>query len=195
MTSEQLGNAITLVKTGYKDKARELLLQIIQDDPHNETAWVWLVETMPNDAARVSTLEQCLKYNPKSKMAQRGLEVFRSRLSTSTPEPPPSPPVNPPPPVVEPEIFPASGITEQVKPQDKTTLQEEANQPTASFPEEEFVSSELISAKFDETIKPETVPEIEQTNPVKQFREKKAPRKSGRIWLILGLVILVLVIL
>ena len=195
MTSEQLGNAITLVKNGYKDNARVILFQIIQDDPHNETAWVWLVETMTNDADRVAVLEQCLKYNPESIMAQKGLEVFRSHLSTSAPEPPAPRPVYPPAPIVEPETFQSPGFTEEEKSENKSSLQEEANPPVTPFPEEDFVSSELVSAKFDETIKPDTVPETEQTILVKQFRKKKNRRKSERIWLITGLVILVLLIL
>jgi Tol biopolymer transport system component len=195
MTSELLGNAISLVKTGYKDQAREILFQIILDDPHNETAWIWLVETMPNDSDRITTLEQCLQYNPESKMAQKGLEIFRSHLAASTPATPPLQPINAPPPIAEPEIALAASINLEEKPEDKTSLQEDENQPAASIPEEEFFSSELVSANLDKTVQPETVTENEQPNPVTQLRKKKALKKSGRLWLILGLVTLILLIL
>ncbi len=195
MTSELLVNAISLVKTGYKDQAREILFQIIQDDPHNESAWIWLVETMPTDSDRIAILEQCLKYNPESKMAQQGLEVFRASLSTPAPKPPAVPPANPPAPLVKPDIFPAPEITPQEEQLEKTTPQHTVDQPAASSQEEDFVSSELVSAKFDPSARPEVVAEYEEPNPVKQFRQKKAPRKAGRIWLILGLVTIVLLIL
>ncbi|MDR3576539.1 MAG: hypothetical protein P4L50_21955 [Anaerolineaceae bacterium] len=194
MTSEQLGNAISLVKTGYKEEAREILFQIIMDDPHNETAWIWLVETMPNDADRVTTLEQCLKYNPESKMAQKGLEVFRGHLSTPTPQTPPSPPANPPTSIVEPEEIPAASATEEEKPEDKPAP-EDAKQTADSSPEQDFVSSELVSAKFDQPAASKSFPENEQSNPVAQFRSKKAPRKTRRIWVVLGVILLVLIIL
>ena len=197
MTSDQLGNAISLIKTGDKVNAREILFQIILDDPHNETAWIWLVETMPNDADRITTLEQCLKYNPESKMAQKGLEVFRSHLPTSISEPPTAAPapINPPKPVGEPVIFPAASINKREEPEDENLSQAEADQPAASFPGEDFVSSELVSAKFDPTARPATKSKDEQQDPVMQFREKKAPRKARRIWPILGIVTLVLLIL
>ncbi|HMD89533.1 MAG TPA: hypothetical protein VKF38_10255 [Anaerolineaceae bacterium] len=193
MTSEQLGNAISLVKAGYKEQAREILFQIILDDPHNETAWIWLVETMPNDADRITTLEQCLKYNPESKMAQKGLQVFRSHQATTTSETPPGQPISAPPPVVEPDISPAPVTKVEEKPDVTPPSQAAADQTAGSFSEEQLVASKPAPEEIDKTAPADTV--TEQPNLVGQFRKKKAPKKSSRILLILGLIILVLLIL
>lgn len=192
MPSEQLGDAISLVKTGYKEQAREILFQIILDDPHNETAWIWLVETMPNDAERVTTLEQCLKYNPESKMAQKGLQIFRSHLAASNPETTASQPINAPQPVLQPEITPAPVIPATEKPDENTSSQTTPVQPGNSLPIEQLVESELVPVKIENNSQTEAV--TEQPNPVTQPRKKKAPGKSSRLLLILFMIIIVLLI-
>ncbi len=75
-TSEKLIQAISLVKSGKKEEARALLLEVVWDEPQNENAWLWLVEAMPDNAQRVRALEECLRHNPQSQRAKTGLEAF-----------------------------------------------------------------------------------------------------------------------
>jgi len=79
MTVDWLSRAIELVKAGKPDEARQALLQILRQNPGNETAWLWLAQTFQTDAQRIEALEQCLKYVPGSQKARQGLEFLRSR--------------------------------------------------------------------------------------------------------------------
>ncbi len=79
MPSEELIRAISLARAGEKDSARHILLKIVQEEPHNEMAWIWLVDTMPTDAQRISTLKQCLRNLPSSQIARRALETILAR--------------------------------------------------------------------------------------------------------------------
>jgi hypothetical protein len=83
-TSEKLIQAISLVKSGKKEEARALLLEVVWDEPQNESAWFWLVETMPDNSQRIRALEECLRHNPESQRAKTGLEAFRNRQAVSS---------------------------------------------------------------------------------------------------------------
>ena len=76
MTSEQLSRAIGLIRSGEREEARELLQRVVAQDPTIEKAWLWLVETLPDDTQRVAALEMCLKFNPDSQLARRGLNLI-----------------------------------------------------------------------------------------------------------------------
>jgi hypothetical protein len=62
--SEQLKEAIDLIRAGNKDAAREMILEIIQDEPQYEKAWLWLVETVANRADKVEILKTRLEQYP-----------------------------------------------------------------------------------------------------------------------------------
>lgn len=80
--SGDLSQAIALIKRGWKAEARPILIALLKSDPHNESAWLRLVETMSTDAEREATLEQCLKANPESVKARQALESLKSRPET-----------------------------------------------------------------------------------------------------------------
>ena len=86
MISEQLINAIRLAKAGEKDTARQMLLKIVQEEPYNELAWIWLVDCMPTDAQRIATLKQCLKYLPNSRNAEKAMAAIFARQKESLQE-------------------------------------------------------------------------------------------------------------
>ncbi len=88
MAVDWLSRAIELVKAGKPDEARQALLQILRQDPGNETAWLWLAQTFQTDAQRIEALEQCLKYVPGSQKARQGLEFLRSRRTEAAPSGP-----------------------------------------------------------------------------------------------------------
>ncbi len=88
MPGEQLERAIELIKDGQKESARAMLTQIVQDEPGNAAAWLWLAETMPSDTERIAVLEACLRQNPQSQMVQRGLERLRARQLPASRLPP-----------------------------------------------------------------------------------------------------------
>lgn len=83
-----LKDAIALIKVGELESARKILIQILRENPHNETAWIWMAETVTDLNQRIAVLEQCLKSNPHSDLARRALTAIYQRQIVSKPLPP-----------------------------------------------------------------------------------------------------------
>ena len=65
MTTDDLSKrGITALNTGRKAEARSLLMQVVQQDEHNEMAWLWLSGAMDTDKDRRICLENVLAINP-----------------------------------------------------------------------------------------------------------------------------------
>jgi hypothetical protein len=58
--------AVTLLSQGQPIEARRLLRSIINRQPHDETAWLWLASTFEGDARRLEILENYLEKYPGS---------------------------------------------------------------------------------------------------------------------------------
>lgn len=91
MPSELLSQAITLAKSGEKEKAALLLRHIVQAEPQNETAWLWLADVQNDPAGRLRILRTFQAANPSSRVAQMAVE----RLSAQMPAPSQAPAPNP----------------------------------------------------------------------------------------------------
>jgi tetratricopeptide (TPR) repeat protein len=63
-SSEVLQKAIQLARAGQKAEARDFLLQVVEDDPHNETAWMWLAGLVDTLEDRIIACENVLTINP-----------------------------------------------------------------------------------------------------------------------------------
>ena len=61
-----LQTAIQLAQQGQKEAARSKLMQIIQTEPGNQVAWLWLVDTCDTDTERKAILSRAIKLNPKN---------------------------------------------------------------------------------------------------------------------------------
>lgn len=82
-----LNQAIALARAGKKIEARNLLESLLETDRQNITAWLWYVDTWPDDQQKIKALELCSKYNPNQPKIQQALGVLRSRQETPTPQP------------------------------------------------------------------------------------------------------------
>ncbi len=76
-------------KTGDVAQARDLLTQVVERDPHNEQAWMWLSGMVNEPEEQQICLENVLVINPYNSKARQGLEF----LSAKTGIPPHAPPV------------------------------------------------------------------------------------------------------
>jgi peptide/nickel transport system permease protein len=85
--SEKIAQAITHIHQGQKEQARQILLALVKADPRNESAWLWLVETVDNDTERIRVLEQCLKRLPQCQRAQTGLAHLRAKQGRAAARP------------------------------------------------------------------------------------------------------------
>lgn len=77
MSSDKLERAITLIKSGDKKGGQNLLVDIVNADPHNEIAWLWLSSVVEQDK-RLFCLEKVLSINPNNIKAKQYLEQIKS---------------------------------------------------------------------------------------------------------------------
>jgi hypothetical protein len=77
--SNELKQAITLIKAGETTKGRERLVAALKADPTNDTAWVWMSAAVETQQLKRECLEEALKHNPRNKTAQRALDRMTPR--------------------------------------------------------------------------------------------------------------------
>jgi hypothetical protein len=68
--------ALEAVHNGEKDKARELLSQLLKSDPNNADYWVWMSVVVVLPRERIYCLQEALKKDPGNQAARRGLTVL-----------------------------------------------------------------------------------------------------------------------
>ena len=93
--SEKLPIAIEAIKAGNKQLGQQLLAQILQSDPNNEQAWLWMSAVVDEDK-RKYCIERVLRINPNNVIASQALSQLNQKKnsqktknehSTSIPEP------------------------------------------------------------------------------------------------------------
>jgi len=72
-----LKQGLAACKAGRKEEARNILMQVIEQDKRNEKAWLWLTGVVDTDEERLTCLENVLAINPNNEAAQRGMKALR----------------------------------------------------------------------------------------------------------------------
>lgn len=93
--SDTLEQAIAAIKAGDKNTGGQLLNQVLQTDPQNETAWLWMTTVVGSDEERRKILEHVLSINPDNEIAQNSLAKLKPLVSPATDiqvDPYPTPP-------------------------------------------------------------------------------------------------------
>ncbi len=98
-TGELLKQAIRAAREKRREEARQLLLQIVEREPYNEQAWLWLSGVVDDPRDMQVALANVLTINPGNEAARKGLDLLRRRhgnllqpeeeppaLSTAAPE-------------------------------------------------------------------------------------------------------------
>lgn len=65
---------INALKAGEREKGRRFLMQVLQVDERNETAWLWLSGAVTAKRERIICLENVLAVNPENRLARKGLQ-------------------------------------------------------------------------------------------------------------------------
>jgi len=81
MSLNSLYDAIALVRSGKTEDARQIIFDIIRNDPQNEMAWMWLAETLTSEMDRMKVLRSCLKINPDSKIAKMAVNKLQAKFN------------------------------------------------------------------------------------------------------------------
>ena len=100
-TDDLLQEGIAALKAGHKTVARNMLMQVVQQDERNEMAWLWLSGTVDTDEERRICLENVLSINPNNGLARRGLESLLASRDVQ-----PLRPISPPTPSTAPATTP-----------------------------------------------------------------------------------------
>lgn len=90
--SDKLNQAIKYVKAGDKEYGKHLLVEVLNADPANDKAWLWMSAVVDTDEMRRECLEKVLEYNPRNQAAKKGLEQLRLQAAPAVqarPAPPP----------------------------------------------------------------------------------------------------------
>jgi hypothetical protein len=77
--------AITAIRSGRKEEGRQLLNLLIQQNPNNEMAWLWMSSVVNTDEQRARCLYHVLAINPDNNLARRGLQILGIVVSDSRP--------------------------------------------------------------------------------------------------------------
>ena len=75
-TTELLQQGTALAKAGQREEARSILMQVVEQDERNESAWLWLSGVVDSDDDKAVALENVLTLNPDNEWARRGLQML-----------------------------------------------------------------------------------------------------------------------
>lgn len=84
---------VAAIRRGDLAAGRERLTRVVEADPFDAQAWLWLSAAVESDDERIICLENVLTVDPRHEAARRGLR----RLGVEPPPPPPGPAAPPPP--------------------------------------------------------------------------------------------------
>ena len=70
--------AVAAATAGQRLRARELLLELVETEPGNELAWLWLSRFLPTLREQIAALETVLRLNPTHQKAQQRLHQLKT---------------------------------------------------------------------------------------------------------------------
>jgi hypothetical protein len=164
-----LEEAITYVNAGDTKQGRALLERVLEQDPRNDRAWVWLSGCVEDPRQRRICLQQALNANPNNQAALDGMQVLEGKLVPGSQAPPS---------LLESRLS-AIGMGDQVTP---------SSPPDVSPPpeiEEETVVSSPVPAEFVEEPSAEAVGDEEVDG---------KPRRGRVVLLVAAVLLLFLVV-
>ncbi len=82
---EKLKLGIEAVRRGDKQAAEMLLRQVVNSDPNNELAWMWLASAVESAEERRKCLQNALRINPNNARAQEALTRLGGGAASSRP--------------------------------------------------------------------------------------------------------------
>lgn len=83
-----LGEGKAAARTGDNALARQMLTQVVERDPNNEQAWMWLSGVVAESEEQQICLENVLVINPRNTKARKGLEYISAKTGIAPSIPP-----------------------------------------------------------------------------------------------------------
>lgn len=78
-SSDLLRQAVELARAGNKTAARDKFLRVVDEDPRNEFAWMWLAGLVDTLEDKIIACENILEINPSNEKARNYLASLKSR--------------------------------------------------------------------------------------------------------------------
>jgi hypothetical protein len=82
---ELLDQSIDAYKDGDKEISSKILAKVIQLDPNNERAWLWISGIVSSDAERLFCIKRILAINPQNEVAKYGLNLLPADIEPIQP--------------------------------------------------------------------------------------------------------------
>src|SRR5205807_7865811 len=70
-----LNDGVAAAKAGNRTQARHLIRQVVELEPHNDKAWLWLAGLAESPHEPVQFLEKVLQINPQHEKARTALRA------------------------------------------------------------------------------------------------------------------------
>ncbi len=83
MTDNLTLQAITILKSGNKQKARELFASAIKQNPDNELAWSWVFTLVDTDEQRIHCLKEVIRIKSSNIQARQALDKLEAKYLQS----------------------------------------------------------------------------------------------------------------
>jgi hypothetical protein len=83
--SDKLNQAIKYIKSGDKDYGKHLLVEVLNADPTNDKAWLWMSAVVDTDEMRRECLEKVLEHNPRNQAAKKRIGAVAAQGSSRNP--------------------------------------------------------------------------------------------------------------
>src|SRR5512147_2548158 len=82
-STQVLQRAVQAARAGRKAEARDLLLELVEIEPHNEMAWMWLSGLVDSLEDRIIACENVLTINPANEKVRAYLEDLQRQYEVS----------------------------------------------------------------------------------------------------------------
>jgi tetratricopeptide (TPR) repeat protein len=79
MSEDILHKAISMIKAGDRTGAKSILISILEKDPKNENAWLWLSSCADKTEEKIYCLQEALRINPNNEQAKKAIEQLKPR--------------------------------------------------------------------------------------------------------------------
>jgi len=73
-----LQRAISLIKSGQKKQGGKILVELVKQQPKNESAWLWLSDCVNDNKQKIFCLNRALEINPNNNEVRKVIQKLRS---------------------------------------------------------------------------------------------------------------------